>query len=148
MDNDIFMLMVALVLGLILIAWFRVQIQYFFRRSSSKHWPTVDATLQRGCLGAIEVNEAPIPTVFVGYAYILGGIRYAGYFAISGENQRIEKLNRVLAGGSIQIRYDPSSPARSFLADESDSRFDGLKASQNPERLNQAPPFDLQDALR
>jgi hypothetical protein len=41
-----------------------------------------------------------------------------------------------------------NTPNISFLVDYKDFRFNGLKATQSPQFLNQAPPFDLQDAIR
>jgi hypothetical protein len=84
----------------------------------------------------------------MGYAYIVQGMRYAGFFAIYGEDSRVRKLSDGLAGGPIQIRYNPSDPNISYLVGCHDSRFDGLAATQNPEWLEQSPAFDLQDAVR
>jgi hypothetical protein len=75
-------------------------------------------------------------------------VRYAGFFALCGDDDLVRKLHDRLAGGAIQIRYDPTAPSVSFLVNECDSRFDGLRASQDPEWLEQSPPFDLQDAIR
>jgi hypothetical protein len=149
MNHNTFESVFFLVLLLILGAWYFVQIRHLLRRSRSKGWPAVEATPQRGSVGKIAVGKgASVPAAFVGYAYTVQGIRYAGFFAICGDDQRVRKLNEELVGGSIQVRYDPSSPNFSFLVNESDPRFDGLKATQNPDRLGQSPPFDLQDAIR
>jgi hypothetical protein len=144
MSHNTFRLVLFLVLLLILGGF--VQIRYFLLRSRSKHWPVIDATLQRGCIG--KISKGAIPTAFVGYAYIVQGVRYAGFFALCGDDDLVRKLNDRLAGGTIQIRYDPTAPSVSFLVNEYDSRFDGLEASQNPDSLKQCPPFDLQDATR
>jgi hypothetical protein len=60
----------------------------------------------------------------------------------------VQTLHKCLSGASIQIWYNPSDPNTSFLVNYSDFRFEELKATQNPEWLNQAPAFDLQDAIR
>jgi hypothetical protein len=149
MTHDSFKLMFFLALLLILAAWYFIQIRHFVRRSRSKRWPIVDATVQRGCVGKISVGKGgSIPAAFLGYAYLVQGVRYAGLFAICGDDTEVRKLNEGLAGCSIQIRYNPSSPSVSFLVDESDPRFDGLTETQNPDRLGQSPSFDLQDAIR
>ena len=67
---------------------------------------------------------------------------------VVGEESALEKLAKDLRGGSLQIRHDPSDPTISLLADYTDSRFGGLQVSQNPDWLNQASTFDLQDVLR
>jgi hypothetical protein len=65
-----------------------------------------------------------------------------------GNEATLQRLYRGLAGASLQIRYSQSDPSISFLEDYKDVRFEGLKATQSPELLNQAPAFDLQDAIR
>ena len=40
------------------------------------------------------------------------------------------------------------SPGTSLLVDYKDAHFGGLLASQDPDWLDQAPAFDLQDAHR
>jgi hypothetical protein len=144
MSHDMFKLVFFLVLLLILGGY--VQIRYLLVYSRGKHWPIVDATLQKGCIG--KISKGAIPAAFVGYTYIVQGVRYAGFFALCGDDGLVRGLNDRLAGGTIQIRYDPTAPDVSFLVNEYDSRFDGLKASQNPDWLKQSPAFDLQDAIR
>jgi hypothetical protein len=113
--------------------WSVVQIRYLLKRSRSNRWPTVDATIQRGAIGNISFGRGgSAPASFMGYAYIVQGARYAGYFAVYGE----------------EVRYEPSNPDNSCLANSQNSLFGGLTATQNPEWLDQSPPFDLQDALR
>jgi hypothetical protein len=129
--------------------WYFVQIRFVLRRYRSKHWPTVDATLQKGAIGKISFGRgATAPATFMGYAYIVQGVRYAGFFALYGDDSQVRKLQDDLTGAHIQIRYDPSDPNVSYLLDNKDSRFDGLAATQNPEWLNQSPAFDLQDTVR
>jgi hypothetical protein len=84
----------------------------------------------------------------MGYAYVLDGKRYAGFFVIYGNDLKVSKLHADLAGHTVRIRYNPSDPNTSLLENFSDSRFGGLTATQNAEWLSQAPAFDLQDALR
>ena len=84
----------------------------------------------------------------MGYAYNVQGTRFAGYFALYGDEFIVKKLHESLASTSIQIRYNPSDPYISFLVNYDDFRFEGLNATQSPELLNQAPAFDLQDAIR
>jgi hypothetical protein len=138
-----------LILFLVLGWWYFVQIRFVLRRHRSKRWPTVDATLQKGAVGRISFGKgASAPATFVGYAYIVQGVRYAGFFALYGDGSQVHKLQESLTGALVQIRYDPSDPNVSYLADHKDSRFDGLAVTQNPEWLDQSPAFDLQDAVR
>ena len=84
----------------------------------------------------------------MGYAYIVQGVQYAGFFALYDDDSHVRKLSDGLSGDTVQIRYNPSDPNVSFLVDRNDSRFEGLAATQNPEWLEQSPAFDLQDAVR
>ena len=140
-----FLLILFFVLGW----WYFAQIRFVLRRYRSKRWPTVDATLQKGAVGRISFGKgASAPATFVGYAYIVQGVQYAGFFAVYGDGSQVRKLQDSLTGAHVQIRYDPVDPNVSYLADYKDSRFDGLAATQNPEWLDQSPTFDLQDAIR
>jgi hypothetical protein len=76
------------------------------------------------------------------------GERYGAYFVVVGKKDVLQKVNENLAGAPIQIRYNPSDPDVSLLVDYKDFRFEGQKASQDPDWLNQAPTVDLQDAIR
>jgi hypothetical protein len=126
-----------------------VQIRDWRRRQASRAWPMVNATLQKGALGRISFGRgATAPAAFMGYAYTIGGVRYAGFFALYGEETAIQALHVSLPGSLIQIRYNPANPDVSFLADYKDSRFGSSEATQNSEWLAQAPPFDLQEAIR
>lgn len=124
-------------------------IRYAVRRYKSRLWPRVDATIQKGAVGAVSGGRgATAPAAFIGYAYIVGGIRYASHFVLIGESERVQKLLENLAGSKLQVRYNPNDPNISFLVDYYDTRFDGLTARQSPEWMDQAPAFDLQDAIR
>ena len=141
----IFLLAMMLVLGW----WYLVQAVYFFRRLRSRRWPTADAIIQKGALGGISVGRgASVPASFMGYAFVANNVRYAGLFAICGDQAFLRRLNESINGQTIQIRYNPSDPNMSFLVDYYDPRFGGKVAIQNPERLDDAPPFDIQNAIR
>jgi hypothetical protein len=133
-----------------MLGWYGfVQIRYLLRRYRRNRWPSAEATIQQGAIGKIYFGKgATAPASFLGYAYNVQGVRYGGYFALYGGEAIVQKLHKGLAGASIQIRYNPSDPNTSFLLNYSDFRFEGLKATQSPEWLNQAPAFDLQDAIR
>jgi hypothetical protein len=129
--------------------WSFILIRYLVRRFRSRRWPTVDATVQKGAVGRISFGRgASAPASFMGYAYVVQGVRYAGFFALYGDEVCVRKLHDGLGGASLQIRYSPSDPNLSFLVHYSNSRFEGLTATQSPEWLDQAPSFDLQDAIR
>ena len=126
-----------------------IQVPYLVRRFRSGGWPTLDATIQKGAVGRIHFGKgASAPASFMGYVYVVQGVRYAGFFALYGDEVCVRKLHDGLAGASLQIRYSPSDPNLSFLVDYSDPRFEGLTATQSPEWLDQAPSFNLQDAIR
>lgn len=133
----------------ILGCYFFVQIRYLIRRHRRNSWPCADATIQQGAIGKISVGRGgTILASFIGYTYNVQGLRYAGYFAICGNEAATQELYESLSGEHIQIRYSPSDPNISLLVDYKDFRFKGLKATQSPQFLNQAPAFDLQDAIR
>jgi len=137
-------LILLFVLGLLLSRYIR----YIIGCYRSNHWPTTSATIQKGALGRISLGKGDYPASFLGYAYIVQGIRYAGFFVLYGDKALLTMLHETLPGASLQIRYDPKNPNISYLVDTRDSRFQALTASQDPVWLNQAPAFDLQDALR
>jgi hypothetical protein len=138
-----------LILFSVLVWWYTVQLRFYLLRYRSKRWPVVTATLQKGAVGRIASGKGGwVPAAFMGYAYVVQGARYAGYFALCGDESKIRALQTALTGGEVQVRYDPSDPNVSLLVDYVDSRFDGLTATQNPDLLNKSPAFDLQDAAR
>lgn len=129
--------------------WSFVQLRYLIRRHRSQSWPVVDATIQKGAVGRISFGRGgSAPASFMGYAYQVEGLRYAGVFAMYGDETRMLKLHRSLGGSTLQVRYNPADPNISCLADDCDPRFEQLAVTQNPEWLDQAPTFDLQDAIR
>ena len=147
--NYAFEWLFLLILFLVLSCWYFVRIRFLLRRYRSKSWPTVEATLQKRAVGRISFGtRASSSATFVEYAYIVQGVRYAGFFALYDHDSHVRKLSERLSGDTVQIRYKPSDPNVSFLVDCNDSRFEGLAATQNPEWLEQSPAFDLQDAVR
>jgi hypothetical protein len=136
------------VLLLLMCWWYFVQLRFLLQRSRSKSWPSVEAKLQKGAVGRISFGKgASAPAAFVGYAYSVDGVRYAGFFALYGDD-KVGRLNDALAGGSVQVHYKPTDPNVSYLMNRDDSRFEGLSATQNPEWLEQSQAFDLQNAIR
>ncbi len=124
-------------------------IRYLVRRYKSRLWPLIDATIQKGAVGVVSAGRGgTAPAAFIGYAYIVGGVRYANYFVLIGDSEHVQRLQDNLAGSQLKIRYNPADPNISFLDDYYDARFEGLSARQSPEWMDQAPAFDLQDAIR
>lgn len=132
----------------VLIWYLSVQIPYLLKYLRRKNWPSADATIQRGAMGRVRQGKSTIPACFIGYAFKVEGVRYGAYFVLVGKEDILQKVSKDLAGSSVQVRYDPSNPNTSLLVDYKDFRFAGLSASQDPDWLNQAPAFDLQDAIR
>jgi hypothetical protein len=147
--SDIFarLWMVALYCAL---GWYLfVQTRYLLRRFRKDRWPIADAAIQKGAIGKISFGKSgTVPASFMGYAFMVQSVRYGGFFALYGDEATVQKLHDDLAGAPLQIRYRPSDPNISFLLDYKDLRFEGLKATQSPEWMNQAPAFDLQDTMR
>ena len=109
----------------------------------------IDAMVQKGALYDIPVGKGvTLSAAFMGYAYTVCGSRYAGLFAVCGDDQRVRELYEILPSHKIRIRCNPANPNVSFLADNGDALFGGLRATQNPDRLSYCPSFDLQDTLR
>lgn len=148
-QSELFTCIYLLLLFSILVWWGWVEIPYIIRRVRSHRWPTAEATIQKGCFGAISLGRyGSIPVAFMGYAYTIQGVRYAGAFVLYRDLERLRRLSEALAGLVIQIRYDPSDLNTSYLTDTDDSRFEGLHVSQDPQWIEQAPPLDLQEAIR
>jgi hypothetical protein len=134
---------------LILVSYVGLRIPYALRYFRRKNWPSTNATVQNFTTGAVNRGKNWIvPARFVGYAFKIQEQRFCGYFVVLGKEGALEDVRKNLQGRSLQIRYDPSDPTTSLLVDYKDARFGGLLASQDPEWLDQAPAFDLQDALR
>jgi hypothetical protein len=133
-----------------LLVWIlSIQIPYLLKYLRRKNWPSGNATIQKGAMGRISRGRGGfIPACFIGYTFKVQGERYAAYFVLVGNEEALEKVNKGLSGGSLQIRYDPSDPNISLLVDYDDFRFAGLRASQDPDWLRQAPAFNLQDVIR
>jgi hypothetical protein len=84
---------------------------------------------------------------FLGYEYLVEGVRYTGFFVLYGDKELVGQLNESLAGKSIQIRYDPTDLGSSFLASDFNPLFKGLSADQDPDLLRQGLPFDIKSTF-
>jgi hypothetical protein len=125
------------------------QIQYMVRQFRSVRWPVIDATIQKGPTGFVPIGGGQgTPACFVGYAFQVNGSTFVGLFGLYGWNDDVERVSKNFSGGSIRVRYDPTNPAVSYLNDLNDPRFGRLTPTQNPQHLERAPSFDLQDILR
>jgi hypothetical protein len=129
--------------------WYAAQIRHSLKKFSSRRWPSVNATIQKGGIGQVRGPKGSRANAsFFGYAFMIQGVRYAGLFAIITNEEHGHRLQASLADGSILVRYDPSDANTSFIADAYDPRFEGLVATQDPEWLGQAPAFPLVDLTR
>jgi hypothetical protein len=61
--------------------------------------------------------------IFCGYSYSVGGSRYSGLFGILAIFNEQERIKNKLSGAHLQIRYNPSNPATSFLVNIHDPLF-------------------------
>jgi len=137
----------GLVLFLFLSAWLFWQLRFLFRHYRSCKWPSVPATLQKGSLGTVTIGRSWHAASFLGYEYLVEGVRYTGFFVLYGDKELVRQLNESLAGEPIQIRYDPADLGSSFLASDYNPLFKGLSAKQDPSLLRQAPPFDFKSTF-
>jgi len=141
-----------LVLLLLLVSlgwWGFVQLRGLFKRFSSRRWSTAEATIQKGAVGRVSsVRGSWTYGSFFGYAFAVQGVPYTGLFLIVGDQEQASALQNALAGMPLSVRYDPSDPNVSVVADLYDPRFRGLNATQDPEWLKQAPAFSIGDVLR
>ena len=138
-------LVLVLVVAGIFVALVAQQVWYGVLRMRSKRWPTVAAKVQQSAPGIVTFRHDRLgydytsPARFLGYAFSVAGVRYAGLFVLYGEETKVQQVARRLVGQPVQVRYDPARPDTSLLADYEDSRFQGLTASQRPDFLDEAP---------
>jgi hypothetical protein len=76
---------------------------------------------------------------FLGSGCEIQGVRYAGSFALIGNEEHTQARQNNIAGLDINVRYDPADTIVSVIVDRFDPPFEGLAARQNPEWLGQAP---------
>jgi Protein of unknown function (DUF3592) len=129
--------------------WYSVQIRHYLKRQSSRRWPTANATIRKGAVVRVSGNRGSWAYgSFLKYAFEVQDEGYAGLFALIGDEEHAVALQDRLADASLTVRYNPRDPNISFVADPYDSRFEGLTATQNPIWLDQAPPFQITNAIR
>jgi hypothetical protein len=128
--------------------WYVTQGRHLVQQYSSRKWPSIEAVIQRGAIGPVNMGKGAVNGCFLGYSFQAAETRYAGFFVIFCDHDKSAQLQKELPGATLQVRYKRSDPNVSYLADRQDPRFGWQGASQNPEYLNQAPPFDLKDAVR
>jgi hypothetical protein len=117
-----------------------IQISYFLKRFSSRRWPSINAIVERGAVGRIVGPKGSwMYGSFLGYTFVVQDVRYSGHFAIISTEARSRNLQDKLTGATLGIRYSPTDPGRSFVADPYDPLFEGLTMTQNPEWLDQSP---------
>ena len=69
---------------------------------------------------------------------MIQGIEYDGLFVILGSEDEMTALQTKLPGASLAIRYDPSDPKDSFIADLNDRCLRGFYVTQEYKWLIQA----------
>ena len=133
----------------VMVWWYFKQGRYWFQKRTSRNWPSLGAVIQRGAVGPVSIGKGALNGCFLGYAFQVNSTRYAGFFVIFCDEDKVAgQLQRDLPGTSVEIHYVPSDPNISYLADVYDPRFGWQGANQNPDYLSQAPAFDLADAMR
>ena len=120
-----------------MLVWYAIQFRHYFVRQWSRRWPSATATIQKGEVSKVSGAKGSVAFgCFFGYVFALNGTTHAGLFALIGNEEHGQNLQNKLAGKDILVRYNPSDPNVSFLADIYDLRFEGLKATQNPQWLD------------
>jgi hypothetical protein len=123
--------------------------RYWFKLGRSGGWPPVDATMQSSSLGKLHFGRGvDYVANFHVYGFRVLGDRYVRFFALCSVDSLARGLEDDLPGKSLRIRYNPSDPNESYLADDHDVRFTGQTSTQYPGWLAQDPATDLQDAIR
>ena len=105
------------------------QVRYYFRRVLSRNWPMATATIKQGFVGVIARGAG---AGFFGYAFTVNGVEYSGRFILPDDWDHAEQLQRKLTGLPILVKFRPSNPRVSLLANFYDPVFEGLAATQNP----------------
>jgi hypothetical protein len=105
------------------------QARFYLRSFSSRHWPTTTATIKRGFIGSVGRGGH---AGFYEYVFAVAGAQHSGRFLIVDNIEHAKNLQDKLDGLPISIKYRPTNPQVSLLADLYDARFDGPAASQNP----------------
>lgn len=126
-----------------------VRIKVRMRVQPKPNWPIVEATIQPGGLGQISKGRQGgiYAACFLGYSFEAGGLRRAGLFALYGDEVIVGMVSKSLPGCAIKILYNPDDPDTSAMLYSEDARFQGLKMTQDPALLAQAPSFDLKDVM-
>ena len=120
-----------------MLVWYAIQFRHYLLRRWSKRWPSATATIQTGGVSKVPGGKGSVAFgSFFGYGFVLNGARYSGLFALIANEEHAAALQNKLARENILVRYKPSNPNVSFLADIYDFRFEGLTATQNPQWLD------------
>jgi hypothetical protein len=122
------------------VAIISVNLHHFFRTMFTNHWPRALATISRDYIGQGRMGSVS----FFRYRFTVDGKDFCGRFVVDPAARRgwqwfattnAEALLKKLNGLTVQVKYKPSNPKISLLADYYDPRFDGGLASQNPFRF-------------
>jgi hypothetical protein len=114
-----------------------VNLHHFFCTVFTNDWPRAMATVTRDFVGQTRSGSVS----FFQYRFTVEGTNFCGRFVVDPaprrgwqwlETTNAEALLTKLDGLTVQIKYNPSNPKISLLADYYDPRFDGGLASQNP----------------
>jgi hypothetical protein len=119
------------------VAIISLNLYHFVRTMHANDWPGATATVTRDFVG--QTRSGPVS--FFQYRFTVEGKSFSGRFVVDPAPRRgwqwfattnAEALLEKLDGLPVQIKYKPSNPKISLLADYYDPRFDGGLASQNP----------------
>jgi hypothetical protein len=119
---------VFVVLLLILVGFLTVrQVRLWARSWGYQRWPTVSATIQKATVSCTRMIL--FYSVFE-YRFTVAAGSFAGRFALAAEDREdAERLRRNSVGKQLSIRYKPTNPEVSLLAE---TELWGRQVHQSP----------------
>lgn len=105
--------------------------RFITRKGQSRSWPVAQGTIQpcRVEKGLNFLSPFRYYSVF-GYAFKANASRYAGFFALTTDDEdSAATLQKEAPGTTVTVRYKPSNPHVALLEDE---QILGRRIIQNP----------------
>ena len=108
-------LAVAVPLAYRLAMWLRLRPQWF-RRLRAANWPTAFGTIENGTVSVLRAERAEAVVCTLNYSYRVEGSYYGGSCLqqFSDEQLAYDFINSK-TGTSVQVKYDPVTPAASIV---------------------------------
>jgi hypothetical protein len=103
-------------------------LRHFLRTMTSDNWPRAMASISRDFVAWTKSGYVS----YFRYKFTVDGKTFTGRFVIEGVHQMAGALQEKLNGLPVQVKYKPTNPKVSLLADYYDARFEGGLATQYP----------------